>query len=446
MRMASKSQIQAEAEDLFFGRIGRVLPDVRQRISFATYGAGILGEGERKSVEPIAARAFPDPEESKRAHHRLCKFLANGEWEDRWVRLEAAKYIVEVLQEREPVEAWVIDDTGFLKQGKESVGVARQYTGSAGKVTNCQVGVSLSITTRGEQVPIDFALYLPCCWLEDRARRAKVRIPRDTVFKTKTELALDMIERAHADGIPGDIILADSAYGESIDFRETVRMLGFDYGVGIRSTTKLWLLDAAGRPRGEAANAQWIGVEAGRKAFRKHSWREGTSGRKLSGRFCFRRVKVAADDGSPLEEREPLWLVMEWPDEEVRPTKSYLTTLPRRMSKKRIVRTIKERWKTERVYEEMKGELGLDHYEGRSYPGWNHHVSVVLCCYAFTVAQQLRSFPPSAPGEGPAGAHAGPPSPPLRALIRDGQACDCGLSCHLADPSPWASLETVIPC
>jgi hypothetical protein len=119
------------------------------------------------------------------------------------------------------------------------VGVARQYTGSAGKITNCQIGVSLSITTRLEQVPIDFELYLPASWIDDASRRSKVRIPPEAVFKTKTELALDMIDRAHAAGIPGNIVLADSAYGESIQFRETVRMLGFDYGVGIRSPTKL---------------------------------------------------------------------------------------------------------------------------------------------------------------------------------------------------------------
>jgi SRSO17 transposase len=439
------TQMQAEAEDFFLNRIGRVLPDIRQRRSFATYGAGILGDSERKSVEPIAARAFADPVECTRAHQRLCKFLSDGNWDDRRVRLESARYIVDVLQEREPIEAWVIDDTGFLKKGEHSVGVARQYTGSAGKVTNCQVGVSLSITTRLEQVPIDFELYLPDSWIDDTSRRTKARIPPDAVFKTKTQLALEMIERAHAAGIPGNIVLADSAYGESIEFRETVRMLGFDYGVGIRSSTKLWLLDACDQPQGQALGVQRIGVNAGRKAFRKHSWREGTSGRKLSGRFCFRRVKVAGDDGSPLADREPLWLMIEWPEQEAKPTKFYLTTLPRRMSKKRIVCMIKERWKTERIYQEMKGHLGLDHFEGRSYTGWNHHLSVVLCCYAFTVAQQLRFFPPSAARQGRTGTDPASPGPPFRALLRDCSACDCAMPRHLDATSSHISTPPAMP-
>jgi SRSO17 transposase len=133
----------------------------------------------------------------------------------------------------------------------------------------------------------------------------------------------------------------------------------------------------------------------GRKAFRKLTWREGT-GSKLSSRFCFVRVKTTHDDGIPISEREPLWLVAEWLEGEEKPTKFLLTTLARRMSRKQIVRICKERWRTERMYEDLKGELGLDHFEGRSFPGWHHHVSVVLCCYAFVVAERFRAFPPSA--------------------------------------------------
>jgi SRSO17 transposase len=156
------------------------------------------------------------------------------------------------------------------------------------------------------------------------------------------------------------------------------------------------LLDAVGRGRGDAITAQQLGVELGPRAFRRLTWRDGTRpNKKLSSRFLFRRVKPAQDDGTEPASREPVWLVIEWPEGESKPTKFFLTTLPRRMSKKQIVRTIKERWKTERAYEELKGELGLDHFEGRSYIGWHHHVSVVLCCYAFVVAERARAFPPS---------------------------------------------------
>jgi len=385
----------------FFQRIGKHLPDKRQRASFATYAFGLMGDTERKSVEPIAARVCKQPAECKQMQNRLLDFLGRGRWSDEPVRLEAAQFVVEKLAaSQEMVFAWVIDDTGMLKQGKESVGVQRQYTGSAGKITNCQIAVSLSIATRSEQVPIDFELYLPEEWLDDAERRDKARIPAHVTFKTKIDLALDMLDRAHAAGLPGDVVLADCAYGESVDFRLTVRTLGFDFAVGVRGRTSVFLLDSRGRPIGAPLLAQDIGTILGRKQFRKYSWKESTSGRKLSSRFCFRRVKVAADDGSPLPQREQLWLMIEWPTGEPKPTKYFLTTMPRRMAKKQIARIVKERWKTERVYEEMKGELGLDHYEGRSFPGWHHHVSVAICCYAFIAAERVRAFSPSARGKG----------------------------------------------
>ncbi len=395
--MGSSGLARLEA---YFARIGTQLRDRRQRESFATYAIGLLGSAERKSVEPIAALACPDPVGCKQLQNRLLSFLGVGRWQDMPVRLEAARYAVEALSAQEKVHVWVIDDTGFLKQGKQSVGVQRQYTGAAGKTANCQIGVSLSIATAGEQVPIDFELYLPKSWIDDPERRATTRIPSERVFKTKTELALEMIERAAAAGIPGEVMLADSAYGESVEFRETVRLLGFDYAVGIHGPTTVYLVDAADRVTGKPIGVQELGVGLGPKAFREYSWREGTNGKMLSGRFCFRRVKVAADNGMSLENREVVWLMMEWPEGEPKPTKFTLTTMPRRMPKADIVRIVKERWKTERVYEEMKGELGLDHFEGRSFPGWHHHVTVAICCYAFIVAERARSFFPSTGREG----------------------------------------------
>jgi SRSO17 transposase len=381
--------------EAYFAQIGTCLRDRRKRESFALYAAGLLGEGERKSAEPIAARACGDPEKARCTHDKVLHFLGRAAWDDRAVRRVAVRYALAAMSVREPVTTWVIDDTGFLKQGKDSVGVQRQYTGSAGKVTNCQVGVSLSVATRTEHLPIDFALYLPTSWTEDPARRAKAKIPASIPFQTKIELALGMVEQAVVDEIPGDIVLADSAYGDSHAFRERLRQLGLDYAVGIHAPTKVWCLDARERRRGKPLGVQQLGVHLGLHAFRRLTWREGPGG-KLSSRFCFRRVKVAQDDGLDPAEHEPLWLLMEWPDGEAKPTKFALTTLPRRMTKKRIVRIFKERWRTERVYEELKGELGLDHFEGRSFIGWHHHVSVVLCCFAFVIAERVQHFPPSA--------------------------------------------------
>lgn len=385
----------------YFERIGSHLPRREQRESFATYFYGLLSDGERKSVEPIAARACGDPKGTQRSHDRLLHFLGQSPWPDGAVRREAARHAIAAMTEREPVTTWIVDDTGFLKQGSHSVGVQRQYTGSAGKVTNCQVAVSLCVASRSEHVPIDFALYLPKTWLDSPARRKEARIPEGTTFKTKPELALELVVRALEDKLPGEVVLADAAYGSSSEFRNGLVAYGLDYAVGINAPTKVWMLDSRERRSGEAVSALDLGVRLGRKAFRHITWRDGTRGPMFS-KFCFRRVIVAHDDGTPAADREPVWLVIEWPDDESRPTKFTLTTLPRRMSKKQIARTIKERWRTERAYEELKDELGLDHYEGRSFPGWNHHVSVVLCCYAFVVGERLRRFPPSSKRGSPA--------------------------------------------
>jgi len=387
--------------DQYFGRLGAHLKDVRKRESFAMYAFGILGDGERKSAEPIAARAAAEPVklQTSRNHGKLLHFLARAAWDDHAVRLEATQYGLEALTKDEPVGPWILDDTGFLKQGKHSVGVQRQYTGSAGKITNCQIGVSLAVATRSQHLPIDFELYLPKSWTEDPELRRETRIPADVVFKTKPELGLGMIRRAVDDGIQGDIVLADSAFGDSSDFRNSLRDLGFDFGVGLHSTTKVVRLGSNGRPRGEHRSVERVAMAHGRKRFRNLTWRESTNNgakRRLASRFAFIRVKTTHDDGLDLGDREPMWLVVEWPSTEPKPTKYILTTLPRRMSKKQIVRTFKERWRTERMYEDLKGELGLDHFEGRSFPGWHHHVSVVLACYAFVVAERSRAFPPSA--------------------------------------------------
>lgn len=379
----------------YLDQIGERLGDERRRASFATYAMGLLSESERKSMEPLAARVSGVSEHASAAHQKLHHFIANTSWSDHEVRLAAARYAITAMEERDPVMAWVIDDTGFLKQGMHSVGVQRQYTGSAGKTANCQVGVSLSVTTRTEHLPIDFALFLPESWMEDPERRLKAKIPEETIFKTKHDLALDMIEQAVRDEIPGEIVLADAFYGHSRPFRETVHLLGLDYGMAIYASDKMWTLDRRGHRNGDPRTAKEIALELGPKAFRRCTWREGTS-RTLSSRFALLRVMVPCEPGiDPTAE----WLLIEWPMAEEEPTGYFLTTLPRKMSKKEIVCLIKERYRTEQIYQELKGELGLDHFEGRSFPGWHHHVSVVLCAYAFLVAERSRAFPPRPEGK-----------------------------------------------
>lgn len=395
-------ELDADAERRLsglFSEVGAALGNKRRRASFAVYAMGLLGSAERKSAEPIAATTTADPAMCEPAHQRLLRFLRDSPWSDREVRRIAARHAIAALTAEEPIRTWIFDDTGFIKQGTHSVGVQRQYTGSAGKITNCQMAVSLSVATRSEHVPIDFALYLPESWTGDPVRRKECRIPDEVVFKTKHDLAIEMMVRAVEDGVPGDIALADSAYGDCFEFRRTVRVLGFDYAFGIHATTTMWRLDSQGRRIGKPLSARAIADTLSLRAFRAITWREGTMpGKrcKLRSRFHFARVKVAHDDGTDPATREPEWLIVEWPEGEKAPSKFSLTTLRHTMSKKQIVRTLKERYRTERVYQEMKGELGLDHFEGRSFPGWHHHVSVALCCYAFVIGERMQHFPPEA--------------------------------------------------
>ena len=382
----------------FFERIGAILGNASRQASFAMYAMGLLGDGERKSVEPIAARACADPEKADALHQRLLHFSLDAKWSDRDVRREAARYVVSAMQEREPIQTWIVDDTGFLKQGKHSVGVQRQYTGSAGKITNCQIGVSLSVTTRAEHAPIDFQLYLPASWANDPARRKEARIPEQVQFKTKPDLALDMIRRAVDDGIPPGVVLADSAYGTSRAFRQGVRSLGLDYAVGVDPRTTVCLVGEQSPPLGNVVSVLELalGIHE-RGGFRRSVWRKGTK-EDLSARFALRRVITAEDKNVPAAQWEYLWLLIEWRDGEKEPSNYFLSSLPASTTKRVLIRTVMQRWRTERVYEDLKGELGLDHFEGRRFPGWHHHVSVVLCCYAFIIAERTRHFPPSARG------------------------------------------------
>lgn len=379
----------------YFGRIGDVLGNDSRRGSFALYAMGLLGDAERKSVEPIAARACPDPKKIDAMHQRLLHFAVDSRWSDQEVRQEAAQYALEPMSQREQVEAWILDDTGFLKQGLHSVGVQRQYTGSAGKVTNCQVGVSLSIATRTEHLPIDFELYLPASWTNSTARRLEARIPPGITFKTKPQLALEMIARAMEQRIPPGVVLGDTAYGSSSELRRGVRSLGLHYAVAVYPHTTVRLLDGEGPPRGDALSVSDLAFSIHeRGGFRRCTWRKGTQ-EDLSARFALRQVVAA---GVPQREQEPLWLLIEWRDGEPEPANFFLSSLPGRRTKRQLIRLVMQRWRTERVYEDLKGELGLDHYEGRRFPGWHHHVSVALCCYAFIVAERVRRFPPSARG------------------------------------------------
>ena len=373
--------------------LGKLLRDKRQRASFALYAAGLLSDGERKSMEPIAARACGSPERTHAVHERLIHFTASAAWRDEPVRSYATQHAIEAMQAHGAIRTWVIDDTGFLKQGKHSPGVQRQYTGSAGKTTNCQVGVSLLLATEHAHVTSDFRLYIPESWAQDRERCRHAHIPDEVGYAPKWQLGLDMIEAAVANGLPQGVVLADCDYGNKAAFRDRLDALGLEYAVEVQGPTMLRRVGNSGRLGKRMAAAQLGSMLRGK--LRTMTWREGT---RVTLRSRFARIRIVIDH-SDGQQREPQWLLIEWPKGEAAPTKYVLSTMPAGTSLKRLVRTFKSRWRIERSYEDLKGELGLDHYEGRSFIGWHHHVSVVLACYAFLVAEQARSFPPSARNE-----------------------------------------------
>lgn len=412
----------------FFDLIGGALGNPKRKASFAIYATGLLSSAERKSMEPIAALASADETTVDAMHQRLGHFVTDSNWSDREVRRIAAEHALAAMFAHEPVEHWIIDDTGFLKQGQHSVGVQRQYTGSAGKIANSQIGVSLSVSSATEHVPIDFELYLPESWTEDAARRKEARIPEGLQFKTKPELALEMIDRALEDGVPPGVVLADEAYGTSIEFRDALRERGLDYAVGINGSSTFWPVDRNGKVTGLVSwSAKEMAEVLAPKSFRRTTWREGTGGR-LSARFAARRVLPAHRHGPRRADREVQWLLMEWRDGEPHPAHFYLLTLPPETTRKELVRVVKERWRTERVYEDLKGELGLDHFEGRRFSGWHHHVSVALACYAFITAERAGAFFPSEEHEGEAGAHQDQAREALPEVLHHGEAvgCSCG--------------------
>jgi len=380
-----------ERLEQYLDRVGELLGRRDRRAVFATYIVGLMSSIDRKNAETIAAMSCPDQRRAGSEHQKLLNVVGNSPWSDEPLRQFSARYALEAQERNGEVAAWVVDDTGWPKKGTHSVGVQRQYSGTLGKVDNCQIGVSVVATTATTQVPLDFSLYLPRSWIDDRARRKTCKIPEDTEFKTKPELALDMIRGAINAGFTKPrIVLADAGYGNSATFRHEIRSLGLHFGVGIGGNTKLWRLDVNDLRRGPPTTAENLGAHA---KLRRVTWADGTKG-PMASRFAFYRVRIARDEDHA-GEPPPVWLVIERPYHEGEAIKYHLTSLPATTSHRKIAWHLHQRWRTERVYEDMKQEFGLDHYEGRSFVGWNHHVTAVMVCYNFTAAEQARLFPPA---------------------------------------------------
>ena len=372
-----------------------------------SYCKGLLLPGERKSVEPMAARLAP--ENVRRMHQSLHHLVADAPWNDDEMLAEVRRQVLPSMRKHGPVVAWIVDDTGFPKQGKHSVGVARQYCGQIGKHDNCQAAVSLSVSTWSSSLPIAWRLYLPEVWAQDRKRCQQVGIPEEIEFETKPEIALKQIQQAIEQKVPAGVVLTDAGYGNSTPFRNAIMELGLQYVVGVESSTAVWPpgqqpLPAPGRgavPKRlqrsadhQPLSTKQLACSLPVSAWKEIGWRQG-SGETLRSRFAAVRVHPAHRDYKRTEPHPPEWLVIEWPKKASEPIKYWLSTLPAKTSLQSLVKMAKHRWIIERDYEELKQELGLGHYEGRGWRGFHHHAVLCIAAYGFLVSERNR-FSPSA--------------------------------------------------
>jgi SRSO17 transposase len=377
----------------FVEHVGAALETKPQRTRFAEYALGLLLPGDRKSMEPMAARI--DPAHAMARYKTFQKFISVSEWSDHDVRRAAFTWARPALEQTGPPVAWIIDDTGFIKQGKDSVFVHRQYTGTAGKITNCQVAVSLSFATEQQSMPLDFELYMPDVWAKDAPRRALAKVPEAVAFRTKPDIAIGLIERAVQDGVPLAPVVADADYGKDPGFRAVLEMYGLDFAVGMHSTVKVLESLATGGKLSSPRSIRDLVLSHGPSALEEVTWREGTK-KPLSSRFLAVRVRLPEDDSAAFRNDPELWLVAEWPVGDDGPSKYWMSNRPADTSLADLVALIKGRWRVERDYEDLKSELGLDHFEGRNYVGWNHHVSVCIAAFAFLLTERMRHSPPGA--------------------------------------------------
>ena len=375
------------------------------------YCKGLLVDTDRKSVEPMAAATAP--ERTAPQHQSLLHFVGNAPWSDAAVLRKVRDLTLPAMEKHGSIEAWVLDDTGYPKKGKHSVGVARQYCGQLGKQDNCQNAVSISAANHYASLPIGYRLYLPKEWADDEARRKKTGVPEDITFKTKPQIALDLVKQALEGDIPRGVILADAGYGADTAFRDALTALGLPYAMGIGSGASVWTpgtgplppkpWSGKGRPPARLRRDEEcrpVTVKALAPTLKESdwqtiNWREG-SGAPLTSRFARLRVRPAHEDFRLNEPRPEEWLVIEWPQDEDEPTKYWFSTLDAGLSFETLVDIIKLRWRIERDYQDLKQELGLGHYEGRGWRGFHHHATLCIAAYGFLICERETLSPSGA--------------------------------------------------
>ncbi|MCW2135476.1 IS701 family transposase [Arthrobacter sp. VKM Ac-2550] len=412
------AEARAALED-FVGQVFGSLTRSDQRAKGRLYLQGLMLDGRRKSMQPMGERLGVD-------YQQLQQFVSSSPWAVEPVRRQLANIAMETIAP----EAWVIDDTGFKKDGRSSPCVARQYSGTLGKVGNCQIAVSLHAATDAASCPLNWRLYVPEAWDDTCAetnedaektmlRRQKAKIPDTIRHRTKWSQALEMIDEAATWGWAPPAVVADAGYGDTTGFRLGLDARSIPYVLAVKASTSAYPADAVpetvpatgsrGRPpapryRDKPSSLREIAISTGRVHRRQVTWRRGTKTgpanklASMTSKFLAVRVRPAnrdiplAADGSLPEE----WLICEWPAGAAEPTDYWLSSLPADTSLKTMVRLAKMRWRIEHDYRELKTGLGLAHFEGRTYPGWHRHVTLVTAAHLFIT--RLRLTRPKANG------------------------------------------------
>jgi SRSO17 transposase len=375
-----------------------------RRTAMAQYITGLLLDGERKSIEPIAARLVDHPDQIQAMRQRLQQCVVVSPWDAKVLFDRLARLLDHDLPE---VTAFVIDDTGFPKKGRHSVGVARQYSGTLGRTDNCQIATSLHLAGERGSACIGMRLYLPETWTSDPSRCRAAGVPDTVTFGPKWQHALALLDAALTAGVRRHVVLGDAAFGEVTAFRDALTARGLSYVLRVPSNLVVWppgtrFVVPVGRGIGRPYSTPRPAISttpvalaalAATLPHRRVTWREGSRGRQAS-RFAAVRVRLAHRHAEGAGPGPEVWLLSEWPRDEPAPTKYYLSSLPAATSLRTLVSFGKLRWRIERDYQELKGELGLDHFEGRTWNGFHHHVALCAAAHAFLALR--RALSPSA--------------------------------------------------
>ncbi len=406
-RIDPPSAVRERAEAFTAEVLAEAMGHPVQMANGGLYVRGLLEQGERKSLEPMVGRLGGEAD-----YQSMQQFLADSPWDPVLVVRAVAERVAPAID----VEAWVLDDTGFPKDGTHSPGVKRQYSGTLGKIGNCQIGVSLHAVGGKSTVPLGWALYLPEEWCKDKERRRKAKIPEEIEFQTKPQLGVKLAVRAAGWKVRKAPVLGDSAYGDNTELRDQLHSQGLQYVLSVSPETTVFSAETRftlpeprtgpgrknnhPRPDRDPESIGQVIARLGEKQLKTVTFRDGPNGTYLKSRFMFVRVRAAhhwrAHDGrgrwGKTEEIPPReeWLIAEWPKGKSEPTDYWISNLPRSTKPGRLARLARLRWKIELDYRQLKGQLGLDHYEGRSWLGWYHHTALVTAAHGFLTLERLR--------------------------------------------------------